>query len=349
MNQSVLGARELREYPASLVKALFDMSDKKKPTGLAAAISKSVEAINSDLRSDERELLIPLDALLSTRGLTASTQSTGGFLVGQDISQQIEAVLRPASCCIRAGAQVLTGLGGNQNISREISEVTVSWLAERDPVTESNGGFGSIAFTPHRLAGLTSLTKQLQIQGTPNVSNFVIESLAKGIGVAFDKAALRGSGIFGEPTGIYSTPNVKTVTFGGAATWANVLKFESQISQANGDDESIAFVGAPAVREKWRATQRFSGASDTLWNSDEDMVGSKPAFVSQNLTSTQVCAGDFSKMLFATWGQNSPISVIVDPYAQKRAEKIEIQVTLYGDVGLLREQVFCINADSAVQ
>jgi hypothetical protein len=54
-------------------------------------------------------------------------------------------------------------------------------------------------------------------------------------------------------------------------------------------------------------------------------------------------------MLFATWGEGSPVAVIIDPFTAKKESKIEILVSLLGDVGVLREEVYCISADCAVQ
>jgi hypothetical protein len=54
-------------------------------------------------------------------------------------------------------------------------------------------------------------------------------------------------------------------------------------------------------------------------------------------------------MVFPTWGEGSPVAVVVDPFTAKKSGKIEILVSLTGDVGVLREEVFCIGTDSAVQ
>ena len=104
------------------------------------------------------------------------------------------------------------------------------WLHETDTVTEVTETFGAVALSPHRVSTFLSLTRPLEHQVTPDISDYVVESLRKSVGVALDKAGLLGSGIF-EPEGIYSTTGIKTVTFGATATWAKVLSFESQITR----------------------------------------------------------------------------------------------------------------------
>ena len=138
------------------------------------------------------------------------------------------------------------------------------------------------------------------------------------------------------------------MTFGATATWAKAVNFEKQITPANGDDDSISFIAEPAVREKWRTLERFSGGGRALWE-DGNICAGRQAYVTTNVPSTKICAGDFTKMLFATWGEGSPVAVVVDPFTAKKEGKIEILVSLMSDVGVLRENVFCISADSAIQ
>jgi HK97 family phage major capsid protein len=225
--------------------------------------------------------------------------------------------------------------------------VTCDWLHELQEAQESDPEYSVVHFTPHRLAGLTSISTQLNAQA-PDLSAFVVESLTRGIGAAFDRAGIQGSGVLGEPLGLFNRESVKTVIFGGQATWAKAVNFEKQITAANGDDDSITFIAEPAVREKWRTLERFSGGGRALWEDVNNCAG-RNAYVTTNVPSNSICAGDFTKMLFATWGEGTPVMVIVDPFTGAKEGKVEILVSLFGDVAALREEVFCISADSAIQ
>ena len=56
------------------------------------------------------------------------------------------------------------------------------------------------------------------------LAQFLITSLTLGIGKAIDAAALVGSGVSGQPLGIFNrSGSVSSVTFGAAATWATSL------------------------------------------------------------------------------------------------------------------------------
>lgn len=267
---NILSSKERAAYPGDFYKTLLGIAQNgKRPSGLASAISDVLAKDNPSLLAsvgDETHttLLVPLEALLTRKAQNVTTATSGGFLVANDVGHQIEMALRSASVCIRAGARVLPGLRSDLTLGRETQEVTYDWLAELEEVSSADSEYGAVKLTPHRLAGLTTISTQLNAQA-PDLSAFVVESLTAGIGAGFDRAALQGDGFAGQPIGLFNRASVKTVTFGGAATWAKAVNFEKQISAANGDDDSITFIANPDVREKWRTIQRFSGSSTALW------------------------------------------------------------------------------------
>jgi HK97 family phage major capsid protein len=350
---TILSSKERAAYPGDLYKTLLGIAQNgKKNAGLATAISDLLGKQNPslDIGGDDAThttLLVPLEALLTRKAQNVTTATAGGFLVANDIGHQIEFALRSASVCIRAGARVLPGLRSDLTLGRETQEVTYDWLAELEEAQLADSQYGVVNLTPHRLAGLTSILTQLNAQA-PDLSAFVVESLTRGIGAGFDRAAIQGIGAAGEPLGLFNRESVKTVTFGGAATWAKAVNFEKQISAANGDDDAITFLAEPAVREKWRTLERFSGGGKAFWE-DGNICAGRSAYVTTDVPSTKICAGDFTKMIFASWGEGSPVAVIVDPFTAKKSGKIEILVSLMGDVGVLREEVFCVSTDSAIQ
>jgi hypothetical protein len=108
----VLSEKERREYGRDFYKTILSMAqDRKRPTGLAAAMSDYLGNRNPDLRSnDSTTLLVPLEGLISRKAQNVTTATAGGFLVANDLASQIENMLRASSVCIRAGARVLPGL-----------------------------------------------------------------------------------------------------------------------------------------------------------------------------------------------------------------------------------------------
>jgi HK97 family phage major capsid protein len=343
-----LSRSEQREYAGSLHKTILDLAQRKKPSGAAWSVSQAIAA-KSEESLGPNEFFIPLDALrtsreLNTRGLSAGVENLRGYLVGTDLSP-LEQSLRPASVLINAGARIVQ-LQGNMALRREQSIATAAWYHESDQISENTSeAFGQLTLMPHRCSLFTITTRQLQFQTDPDASDILVESMRASIGSAIDKAGLQGSGIV-EPLGIIYTPGINTVTHSGATTWANLCSYESKITAANGDDASISFVGSPAVREKLRATAKLTNGSDTLWDSNEDRIGTHRAFVTSNMTATGLVAADFTKFVIALWGA---AVATVDPYSSKRSEKIELVVTQNADCGIIWPLSACVNSGSVVQ
>ena len=287
---------------------------------------------------DDRSIYVDLANL---RGLSASVENLGGNLIGTEISE-IAYALRPFSALIAAGVQT-EQRQGNLSVRREVTGATAGWYAESDQVSEGTEFYGAATATPHRLSLFLKYTKQLNLQS--NVSEAVRTTALRAIAQGLDYGGLRGTGITGEPTGIFSTSGVQTVTFSAAATWANVVSFISKVAQNNALDANIRWIAAPQVREKWATVQRASGTSSFLWN-DDDTVAGKPAFVTTNCPTTSICCGDFTMASFVFWG---PTTFTIDEFSQKRSEQVEVTVTQMCDFITPFPGAYCINSGSVTQ
>ena len=356
MNKN-LTERDVKNYPADLIKTLSAMAGNggKRSATLSTSISDfthselKLQAPNLRFVDDGMSILCPLDLLLQSRALAAGTFAGGGAFIGTDTSAEVVKVLRARSVCLDLGARVISGLTGNYVLGKEVTATSFQWLHEAQEVTPSDQTFAAITLTPHRLAGMTSFTKDLAVTSAPDLAGFVIDSLGRGLGAALDHAGVVGSGVLGEPLGIYSTPGVNSVTFSTSAGWSDALSFVDQIADANGDDSAIAFAANPNVREKWMNVARFgAGTSAALWNDDGTIAG-RPARVSTNVPSGGIIAGDFSNLVFGFFGPDNPVMLTVDPYAQKRAGIVEVLATIYGDIALTLPQTFVVNSGSAIQ
>jgi HK97 family phage major capsid protein len=139
-------------------------------------------------------LLVPLEALLTRKAQNVTTATSGGFLIANDIGRQIEFALRAASVCIRAGGRVILNLRSDVQLGTETQPVTLDWLSELEEAQLADSEYSAVKLSPHRLCGLTSISSQLHAQA-PDMSAFVIESLARGVGSAFDRAGIQGIGL----------------------------------------------------------------------------------------------------------------------------------------------------------
>lgn len=336
-------AKESREYPAELFKSIIAVADRKEPTGLVRAVTKSIEAMNGQRFPDNGNIKVPLAALAYQRGLQASTQNLGGYLVGTEL-QSLEYLLRAQSVLPQLGVRTLQ-VSGNVSWPRELGEITFSWAKEGDQITTGTGSLGQMTLTPHRLSGLTSFTRQLNFQA-PQLVDEISTALSRGIMVGFEKAAINGGGVFGYPTGILNTSGAGSVTLSGATTLANLADFEYAVSNANATPSG--WVADPATRKKWRTVVRSTNSSVYLWDDGNTILG-YPAYASNVCPANTAILGDWTKMVWAFFGSGAPVELLIDPYSSKKSEGIEVLCTVYGDIGLLQPAAFCYSNGSTIQ
>jgi HK97 family phage major capsid protein len=191
-----------------------------------------------------------------TRALTGTSHSAGGALVGTSVADDVELAMRAASVTVDLGARLITGLTQDSTLGRETSGTTLSWAHPAATITPSDPVFASVAITRHRLAGATSVAKQLDVQSQELSTRFLINSLLAAVGSALDLALLGGTGTMGQPAGIAANGSVLTKTFGGAATATILLDMIGQVGSNNASDASIGWALHPDVRERWMNIQR---------------------------------------------------------------------------------------------
>ncbi len=310
---------------------------RRKPSGLAHELSRAHEATTSD-PLDDRSIYIDLANL---RGLQASTQNLGGYLVGVETTEVVQAFF-PVSAITQAGATFETHQG-NLAVPRQTTLETASWLAESDICSESSILLGQATATPHRASVLLTYTRQLNVQS--DVGAFVQSNGLKALGAAVDKACLTGSGIAGEPQGLLNMAGPSVVTFSASATWANMLSYVFNVESANVATDDISFIGAPNVKQKLMNIQKFSGSSTALWDTDSTIAG-RPARTTTNITNGALIAGGFNQVRVILWG---PATVTLDIFSQKRAEKIECMMTQLADVICPFPSAFTVSSGNAAQ
>ncbi len=278
------------------------------------------------------------------RGLSAGVQNLGGYLIGTDLlTGSLIEYLRVRTVVSGMGIRNLDGLVNNVAIPRVTGTGTVYWLAEAATVTASTQLFGQLTLMPHRLGADTFYTKQLLNQASLSVEAFVRDDLVAAQAVELDRVYLNGSGTAGEPTGIFNTAGVGTVTYSGAVVLAKLLTQESDIAVANADIGSMAWLFSPPSRAKLKAAVAFQNTASPLWDAQNMVIG-YPAQVSNNLPSNKSVFGVWSDFIAARW---AGLDIVVDPYSLKKSEQIEVTMHQWVDCGIRHPVAFEVSTDTA--
>ncbi len=268
-------------------------------------------------------------------GLDTKTGASGNWLVPTVV--ELEEALRQTSRCIQLGSPLLTGLRANVEHACENATTAASWISYDNPgvdISDTDPSFTLKSATPHLLQCSTSYSKQLLVQNSVQIENFLRRSLAKSHAIALDSAAVNGSGLQGQPVGLLKQPNLGTVAIGsdgGPATYAKICELEELVALGNADFPTLAFWTNPTQRKKLRQVFKNGVGSEPAW-SDE---GPGPLGY-QGVTSTAIpkdlskgngtnlsaiVAGNFQYLVFSGWGA---LEIISDPFKGKKQGMIEI-------------------------
>lgn len=371
-----MSKKEVKQY--SFLKAINALANRGNATvqqaaGLEIEASKAYEQKTGKAAQG---LWVPPDALLGQRDysfdpnavkpfqrdLVAGTDSAGGYLVATNLlAANFIDLLRNRMVVMAAGATILRDLQGNVSIPKQTGGATAYWVAESGAPTESQQTVGQVQLIPKTVGAYTDMSRQLIIQSSIDVENFVRMDLTRVLALAMDLAALHGSGSSNQPLGLAGTSGIGAVaggTNGAAPDWADVVKLETEVAQDNADIGSLAYITNAKVRGKLKTTEKASSTAQFVWeNSQVPGVGQLngyPALVSNQVSSALTkgsSSGVCSAIFFGNWadliiGLWSGIDLLVDPYTGSNTGTVRVTAFQDGDIGFRHAQSFSAMLDA---
>jgi|GEM_PF-4326459 len=287
---------------------------------------------------------VPFESLL-TRDLQATVFPSGGAFVGNDMQEPINLLLN-RTVAIRAGAKVTSGLNGNAIFPRIESPVTPTVVSEIGAATQSDVTTGQLVAQPRRITVKLVLSNQLLLQTSGAAEEYLKTVILNQIAVKLDALVLNGQGASSEPLGLFQTPGVNTVTFGGSTTWTQLLSMEQTIAGLNAD-ENLSFAISPATRNKWKQVVKLGGYPSYLMEANNTVNG-YPAITSNQLAGTErVIFGDWSKCHICIWGTGADF--VADIYSKAAQGETVYIVNLWADVVWEHPQAFIVSTDGGNQ
>lgn len=342
--------KEANDASEKLYRRQADQNGFMIPHDLAAYSDR--EMVEAMFRVNPSLRLSPAGQALE-RSLFATNYPSAGALVSTDfLGGSFIELLRNRTLLTKLGVGTLSGLVGNVAIPRQSGASTAYWLAEGDSVTATDQTFAQVAATPRRLAAQTAFTKQLLAQASLDAEAIVRDDLQRVLAIAKDLAGIQGTGgkqplgILNGPTSASDGNNICTQTFGTAATWANVLNFETKIQTANADIGTMQWLTNPTVRNKWKSLVKVANYPVFLVN-DQNEANGYPVNVTNQI-------GSGNKVIFGAWGQAmfcdwAGMDVVVDPFTQAASNRIIVTLNLFTDFVVRHWPSFCVSTDSGAQ
>lgn len=262
----------------------------------------------------------------------AGAQATGGAIVATNLlAGSFIEVLRNKARVLQLGATVLSGLVGNVDIPRQTGATSTFWVTEGGNLTEAEATFDKVSLALKSIGTYSAITRQMLLQSTPDVEMLARADLISQIALGIDLASLSGSGSGGQPTGIANVAGIGSViggTNGAQLTIDHLIDLETQITNANADVDSMAYLtNAKAVG--WLKKAK-SSTGQYLWTNipggqrsgtPGEINGYAVARTNQARstltkgTASGICSevffGNWSELLIGEWGV---LEIMPNPY-----------------------------------
>jgi HK97 family phage major capsid protein/ATP-dependent Clp endopeptidase proteolytic subunit ClpP len=341
-------------YQKALLAAI-EMREGRQASGFEVEIHQEIAKKLPQNYASKGGILVPMrvgakvDPRILNTVLTTGGTNTGAETVFQEYGEFID-LLRNMAAVTRMGARTLTDLRGPITFPKQTGASTAYWMGENpdNAVTQSNPTFGTVGMSPKTLQATGAVSRQLLVQSTPDVEGILRQDLAAVHALAWDLAALHGTGQDNQPSGIYVAADVNAKAMGGTPTFGKLVDMETEINKDNALLGNFGWLTTPGMAGKMRQTLESSTAGARwIWNGnvmDGDMIGYRA--VSSNQASSTLGGGSNEHaMILGNWadlliGMWAGLEIIVDPYTL--ADKGLVKMTSFQmvDIACRRGQSF---------
>lgn len=325
------------------INALANPTDRAAQRAAAFEFECS-EAAQRAFGQSAQGILVPAEVLRNWNKRDLNTSDDAG-LVGQNFRPDAFVdVLRNASSVMQAGATMLTGLQGNVKIPKKSSASSGGWFAEGSAASESEMGITSITMAPKTVGAFTDVTRNLMMQGSPDVESLIRNDLAQALALAIDLGALAGTGSNGQPTGIRATSGINTKDFAATnPTFAEIVGMETEVATDNALLGNLAYIMNAAMAGALKTTTKDSGSGQFVLQ--DGQINGYRAIVSNQAAAGDAYFGNFSDLLIGMWGG---LDILVDPYTASTTGTVRIVAMQSVDVAVRHAVSFCLgDADIA--
>ena len=326
------------------INALANPTDRAAQRAAAFEFECS-EAAQRAFGQSAQGLLVPAEVLRQWSKRDLNTSDDAGLVGQQFRPDAFVDALRNSSSVMQAGATMLTGLSGNIKIPKKSATSSGGWFAEGSAASESEATFTSITMSPKTVGAYTDVTRNLMMQGSPDVEALIRNDLAESLALAIDLGALSGSGSSGQPTGIKNTSGINTKDFAATnPTFAEIVGMETEVATDNALRGNLAYIVTAAMYGALKTTSKDSGSGQFVVGADGQINGYR-AIVSNQLAAGDAYFGNFSDLLIGMWGG---LDILVDPYTASTTGTVRVVAMQSCDVAVRHAVSFCFgDADLA--
>ena len=339
--------REIKRY--SILRAVQAMVshqiEGRSPGKIAPYELECSRQIADQMGKEPRGFYIPYDvqrgSVWTTRATPMDTSDNSHLVATEHLAADFFSALCEKCIVIDAGSTILTGARGNLSIPGFSSGAGFTWLPEDGDSVDTEPGTTAVTLSPKTVSASIPLTRRLLKQSSPDIEQLIRSDLIAGSAEAIDLAALAGTGLSNQPTGIIATTGVNTATIStpGSPSWAEIVDFELQCALDLALSGPIAYVLHPTVVAACKTTSKDSGSGKMLIENGK--VNGYRYFSTVHAGSNGIVFGNFADLLISYWGV---LDVSADVATKARSGGLVIRAFQDVDIAVRRAVGFCINA-----
>ncbi|MCX5966682.1 MAG: phage major capsid protein [Cyanobacteria bacterium] len=363
--QPIAGSGDLDFTPADHKRYSLIRAVKAAATGdwsQAGFERECSRALEQQMGREARGFFMPENLSVRTPYIT-STANAAGNLVGTELhGEMFIDALRNRLAVAELGATMLPGLVGNVDIPRRTGLTSTYWVAEGSAVTESNGTFDLVSLRPKTVGALSSWTRLMSLQSTPQLEDLIRQDMVTQLATAIDLAAINGSGSSNQPTGLLNTSGVNAVaggTNGASITFDHLADLKKEVAIDNADSASAGYLSNAKVEAKlMKLTTSGSGeyfygpgagTPGSVWGRRfviSNQIPSNLTKGSASGTCSAVIYGNWSDLLVGMWGATD---VLVNPFGSGfSAGNLELRAMQTIDIAVRHPESFAVMKDALV-
>ena len=331
-HQSVQGAMSDKEQKEiSVIRALDGLmsggNSLLNEMGVDAARSSGVQVVDKD------SLYIPLNVPVvpvSVRNLQSGS-GPGANLVGIKYLSVVEA-LRETTLIGTLGIQQIDGQGALLEFPR-IAGVEAQFVGEDDEITPTEPGAAKVQLRPKMLVADVGMTMMLGdgLDGTYNSEDIVRRDIFGAIMEGAEGAVASADGTGSSPFGLINNPSIPHIAAIGTTdpiSYSQFVEMAKVVAKNKGPKTNLHYVVSPDLYADGLTTSRFGEGTALPIIPDTSVVNGKPVHESNFVSGYQALFGNFTNVLFATWGA---LQINVNRTRQSNRRRTILEGTLLMD------------------
>lgn len=163
------------------------------------------------LRQSARDFSIEQSAGSDQRSTMVTTNNTlGGYLVPDDIGGYSDLLRARNPIFSKFGTEIIPAKGSPYRYNRMASGATMTAVAESGAITETGVTFEQDAYYPKKYAGYIPISMESIMMDDPSIESAIRAELAGRASVNVATQFLIGTGVAGNPTGIFVDSRINT-------------------------------------------------------------------------------------------------------------------------------------------